>query len=150
MADALAQPCCEYGTGIRDGGTVDRGTLVLLAVLFVLSGLIGMAIGGGKGRGLEGFVLGLFLGVIGWIIVTVMGPYAAVQARRDQALAEVIASATDGSVVGPHGVLGPTASARLRQCPYCAELIEPEAIKCRYCGEATGPGGVGDHSVASS
>jgi hypothetical protein len=50
-----------------------------VALVFILlwcgvGGLIGWAIGNGKGRPAEGFWLGFLLGVIGWIIAAFMAP----------------------------------------------------------------------------
>jgi len=44
-----------------------------ILVLFLIMGFIGMAIGEPKNRGGLGFVLGLFLGIIGILIIAVLG-----------------------------------------------------------------------------
>lgn len=61
-------------------------TGLLLVWLFV--GLVGAAIGYPKERGFLGFVLGMVLGIFGWIIIGVMGkkgvpcPYCAEPVQR--------------------------------------------------------------------
>jgi len=61
------------------GGIYLTGWLVIMAVF----GLLGSAIGKGKGRGTLGFVLGAFLGIFGLIIISLMGAsdFPAYQAR---------------------------------------------------------------------
>lgn len=81
-----------------------------------LFGLIGLFIA--KRRDLDpalGFILGFFIGPIGWIIVSVKRPDPPL--RRSS-----IASIT------------PKASARReRKCPFCAEMVLEEATICRFC-----------------
>lgn len=91
-----------------------------------IGGLLGWAIGNGKGRGTEGFWLGFLLGFIGWIIVAVMEPSEEVLQQRTANLAAAI---------------NPTEKPRgpMRDCPWCAEEIRSAARVCRFCGRDVDP-----------
>lgn len=88
----------------------------VLLVIWLLFGVAGGIVMSNKGRsGCGGFAMGFLLGPIGLIIALVM------QADHQE---------MDKRTLNQGG---------MRKCPQCAELIKPEARKCRYCGSEVQP-----------
>ena len=98
-------------------------TAVPVAVIWLLSGVVSAVVATNKGRsGCGWFVLGFLLGPVGLILSFVVAKNQAVLEQRLVQRGE------------------------MQYCPYCAELIRAEAIKCRHCGENFG----GDQSSSHS
>ncbi len=93
--------------------------LVAGAIIWIICGMIGGGITAGRGRGFgSGFLVGVLFGPFGVLI------------------AVVLASQPPGPKVRPAQLAKPEVR---RPCPYCGEMILPDAKVCRSCGRDVEP-----------
>lgn len=119
-------------------------------ILYAVFALLVAAIA--KKKGLRGWLYFLTVAVLGPVVV--MGTSVATQGAASAALAATLAVlvpvvalvmvllAKNGQQIAAEtGQYG-----QYRKCPFCAEPVRVEAVKCRHCGSALDPAESGEKS----
>ncbi len=98
--------------------------LLILLLWVVVGGGVGALIGSQKGRGGLGFILGLVLGVIGWVIILLLAPASGHPANQ--------VTVVTGAPLGANAQL-------YRECPRCKEPMRRDASLCPHCRSESEP-----------
>jgi ribosomal protein L32 len=82
-----------------------------MVILWIICAIASGIVGHSKSRPVLGWVIGIFLGFVGLIIIALLPTN---QKQKEATALE---------------------SGELKKCPYCCELIRSGAVVCRYCGK---------------
>lgn len=108
---------------------------VYLIVVWILPMILASVVGGSRGQAGIGLILGLLFSWLGVIIAAILPESSEIKDRRAMAqTAALVQAVAHGQNAQAGGILP-----SMKSCPYCAEEIRSEAIKCKHCGSTIEP-----------